>query len=343
MIHRYARLLLSSGRLLALGKMAAALDLHLVAWLAREREAAARVDSAVLCLRKLHEDFAWPYPVLNQDADLYMQRKSSTVTSEGSVAEGGGVAWVGESGEERRYAALMERLHHHQAERGDHTAHVRLRYSSHSVAEGGGVAWVGESGEERRYAALMERLHHHQAERGDHTAHVRLSCIEWAVIIAVVLRDALAVLRTTNAARAGDVSLDAVRRLRRVLQDICAWTDAECYGYKPFMLAISNQIPFLTSVINTRERRISMVSKTRVRTSSAGSLTHDPKPQLMHMHSLESKLPAPQKAEVSKQSKQSVRKESPNVMPEPVVVVDRSPPRMQMPAKEDTSTGCVIM
>ncbi|KOB76302.1 putative wd40 repeat protein, partial [Operophtera brumata] len=234
MIHRYARLLLSSGRLLALGKMAAALDLHLVAWLAREREAAARVDSAVLCLRKLHEDFAWPYPVLNQDADLYMQRKSSTG----------------------------------------------------SVAEGGGVAWVGESGEERRYAALMERLHHHQAERGDHTAHVRLSCIEWAVIIAVVLRDALAVLRTTNAARAGDVSLDAVRRLRRVLQDICAWTDAEC-----------NQIPFLTSVINTRERRISMVSKTRVRTSSAGSLTHDPKPQLMHMHSLESKLPAPQKAE----------------------------------------------
>lgn len=48
---------------------------------------------------------------------------------EGSVAEGGGVAWGGEAGDERRYAALMERLHHHQAERGTHTAHVQLRYA----------------------------------------------------------------------------------------------------------------------------------------------------------------------------------------------------------------------
>lgn len=55
------------------------------------------------------------------------------------------------------------------------------------------------------------------------------SCVEWAVVVAVVLRDALAVLRTTNAARGNDVSLDAVRRLRRALQDICAWTDAEWY------------------------------------------------------------------------------------------------------------------
>lgn len=48
------------------------------------------------------------------------------------MAEGGAVAWGGATesagGEERRYAALMERLHVHQAERGDHTAHVRLRY-----------------------------------------------------------------------------------------------------------------------------------------------------------------------------------------------------------------------
>lgn len=53
------------------------------------------------------------------------------------------------------------------------------------------------------------------------------SCVEWALVLAVVLRDALAVLRTTNAARAQDVSLPAVKRLRAALQDICAWTDAE--------------------------------------------------------------------------------------------------------------------
>lgn len=81
MIQRHARLLLSTARLHSLGKMAASLDLHLVAWLAGERERAAKVDNAVLCLKRLHEDFAWPYPVLQHDAEHYMQRKGSTVTS----------------------------------------------------------------------------------------------------------------------------------------------------------------------------------------------------------------------------------------------------------------------
>lgn len=53
------------------------------------------------------------------------------------------------------------------------------------------------------------------------------SCVEWALVLAVLLRDALAVLRTTHAARASDVTVDALKRLRRALQDICAWTDAE--------------------------------------------------------------------------------------------------------------------
>lgn len=83
MIQRHARLLLSTARLYALGKMAAALDLHLVAWLAGERERAARVDNAVLCVKKLHEDFAWPYPVINE-SEQYLQRKGSTVASKSS-------------------------------------------------------------------------------------------------------------------------------------------------------------------------------------------------------------------------------------------------------------------
>nr|XP_049701348.1 guanine nucleotide exchange factor subunit Rich [Helicoverpa armigera] len=343
MIQRHARLLLSTARLYALGKMAAALDLHLVAWLAGERERAARVDSAVLCVKRLHEDFAWPYPVVN-DAEQYLQRKGSTVTSSYTPsAESDSLC--GDSG----YMSLPLR-----AALPLMTGAVPVSpgpvssAGEGSVAEGGGVAWAGEAlgaGEERRYAALMERLHHHQAERGSHTSHVQLryylqlmteaSCVEWAVVVAVVLRDALAVLRTTNAARGNDVSLDAVRRLRRALQDICAWTDAECLGYKPFMMAISNQIPFLTSIINSRERRISM-SKTRVRTSSTSSLGAEvkPKPQTQ-----EAKLPPPQKAEVSKQAG---RKESAGAEPAPSVTV--SPPRpLPAPARDDVSTGCVLM
>lgn len=340
MIQRHARLLLSTARLHALGKMAAALDVHLVAWLAGERERAARVDSAVLCVKRLHEDFAWPYPVVNE-SEQYLQRKGSTVTSSYTPsAESDSLC--GDSG----YMSLPLRAALPLMTGAAPVSPGAVSSAGEgSVAEGGGVAWGGETGEERRYAALMERLHHHQAERGSHTSHVQLryylqlmteaSCVEWAVIVAVVLRDALAVLRTTNAARGNDVSLDAVRRLRRTLQDICAWTDAECLGYRPFMMAISNQIPFLTSIINARERRLSMSKTTRVRTPSTSSLGSDikPKPQTQ-----ETKLPPPQKIEVTKQ----VRKESGSVSepPQNVVVPQPRPPPSP---RADVTTGCAIV
>lgn len=51
--------------------------------------------------------------------------------------------------------------------------------------------------------------------------------MEWALVVAVALRDALAVLRCANAARGPDVALPAARRLRAALLDLRAWTDAE--------------------------------------------------------------------------------------------------------------------
>lgn len=80
MIQRHARHLLSTARLHSLGKIACSLDLHLVAWLAGERERAARIDSAVMCVKRLHEDFQWPYPVV-KGPEPCVQRKGSTVTS----------------------------------------------------------------------------------------------------------------------------------------------------------------------------------------------------------------------------------------------------------------------
>ncbi|XP_063540350.1 guanine nucleotide exchange factor subunit Rich [Cydia strobilella] len=338
MIQRHARLLLSTARLHALGKMAAALDLHLVAWLAGERERAARVDSAVLCLRRLHEDFAWPYPVL-QDADEYMQRKGSTVTSSYTPSADSD-SLCGDSG----YMSLP--MHAALPAGGVPVSPGPVSSAGEgSVAEGGAVSW-GEHGEERRYAALMERLHHSQVEQGSHTAHVQLryflqlmteaSCVEWALVIAVALRDALAVLRTCNAARTPDVNIAAVKRLKTALQHIYAWSDNECLGYKPFMVAISNQIPFLTSIINTRERRMSMV-KTRVRTASTGSLQEQkPKPP-----------PEPKPLQKAQEIKQSVRKESPSSrvsVPDVVASVRANvtvptPP----PPPEEPPSNCVLM
>lgn len=62
-LQKHARRLLSNRRLTDLGYFAAHLDFHLVAWLGKERDRAARIDDFVTALKQLHEEFHWPYPV----------------------------------------------------------------------------------------------------------------------------------------------------------------------------------------------------------------------------------------------------------------------------------------
>lgn len=61
-LQKHARRLLSSQHLIDLGYFAAHLDFHLVTWLAKERDRAAKVDDFVAAFKKLHYDFEWPYP-----------------------------------------------------------------------------------------------------------------------------------------------------------------------------------------------------------------------------------------------------------------------------------------
>ena len=54
-------------------------------------------------------------------------------------------------------------------------------------------------------------------------------CLEWALIIAVVLRDSLAVIRTVNTASMTDTPLDMVARMREGLSYLELWADTEWY------------------------------------------------------------------------------------------------------------------
>lgn len=65
--------MLQDKKLEALGYMSAALDFHLVGWLAREKDRAARIEDFVATLKQLHEDFDWPKPSL----DMKLNRRSS--------------------------------------------------------------------------------------------------------------------------------------------------------------------------------------------------------------------------------------------------------------------------
>lgn len=78
-LQRHARRLLSARRLADLGRFAARLDFHLVTWLARERERAARIDDFVVAVKAVHEDFSFPYPMVSL-SNLQKFRKASHVS-----------------------------------------------------------------------------------------------------------------------------------------------------------------------------------------------------------------------------------------------------------------------
>lgn len=61
-LQRHARRLLQERKVEDLGKMSAALDFHLVGWLAREHDRAARIEDFVAVLKQLHADLDWPKP-----------------------------------------------------------------------------------------------------------------------------------------------------------------------------------------------------------------------------------------------------------------------------------------
>ena len=52
-------------------------------------------------------------------------------------------------------------------------------------------------------------------------------CLEWALVLAVLLRDAMAVVRTAAAARAPTQSYAAVLRLLNIINTLAAWSSTQ--------------------------------------------------------------------------------------------------------------------
>ncbi|XP_053693851.1 guanine nucleotide exchange factor subunit Rich [Sabethes cyaneus] len=71
-LQRHARRFLQQKKLEDLGRMSATLDFHLVGWLTREKDRAARIEDFVLALKTLHDELDWPKPCL----DLSLIRNS---------------------------------------------------------------------------------------------------------------------------------------------------------------------------------------------------------------------------------------------------------------------------
>ncbi|XP_053677300.1 guanine nucleotide exchange factor subunit Rich [Anopheles nili] len=64
-LQRHARRFLQLRKLEDLGYMSATLDFHLVGWLNREKDRAARIEDFVCALKTLHDELDWPKPCLD--------------------------------------------------------------------------------------------------------------------------------------------------------------------------------------------------------------------------------------------------------------------------------------
>lgn len=52
-------------------------------------------------------------------------------------------------------------------------------------------------------------------------------CLEWCLVVSVLLRDVLAIHRVSNAARSPDQSYDAVVRLKEGFLTLLQWSNTE--------------------------------------------------------------------------------------------------------------------
>ena len=249
---RHARKLLTGGKLGELGRFAAHLDFHLVTWLRREAGRAGEVGDWGAALGALHNDFCWPWP-------------------------GGGSAGGGEAtrGLEDRLGQLYVDCGN-RADSGyvssslsllsEQTVDAMLRVRERPPDT---LSVMSEEHDMASVASIQSpNLHSPPMLEPDRAsteipakAEVQLryllqlmleaGCLEWAALVATVLRDAMAVIRIVNAARSASEAALVVRRLH------CGFLQLEALppssGYRAFLTSIQPQLRSLATFLQASE------------------------------------------------------------------------------------------
>ncbi|CAG9862515.1 unnamed protein product [Phyllotreta striolata] len=319
-LQKHARRLLSARRLTDLGYFAAHLDFHLVSWLIKERDRAARIDDFVKTLKQVHEDFDWPYPTSNIP-NLKKQTGSQSpldgfVNLEDqlkSLIANPTFSHIGDSGymslkdfpyggqglpvgplDQTSQLAESELDGRSAVEPIERKCDVIDRQSAKKVSissfdnnfnmamkstilnaardefamstissqwdEDRELSSIGTDNWEIPSSKILEQFSN--SNKGSQRSEIQLryllqlfmeaNCLEWSLVLSILLRDAMAVVRLINAAKSHDHPAETVSRLRQGLLIINYWTNTECLGYSAFMLAIYKQISVLTRIIEAK-------------------------------------------------------------------------------------------
>ncbi|XP_059616429.1 guanine nucleotide exchange factor subunit Rich-like [Phlebotomus argentipes] len=317
-LQRHARRLLQERKLEELGYMSAALDFHLVGWLSREKDRAARIEDFVAALKQLHEDLEWPKPSLelklNPDADKSNQTQESPSYSLQSLkietnlgaSDSGYTSLPGQQTSLEMPMSCDEG--HLKVHRRDSGSKLLLKTATVSVeakpsasnnnVEGRKPKLPSISEAEAKLVPMMENMSvtseqvsfwgdensnaftpdiEHQAfanpqlpsveeepklKTVSHKLEVKMryllqifteaGCLEFSLLLSILLLDAASICRITNAAvRTG--SLQLCRQLRNGLKDIMRWSFQECLGYRSFAITLQPQIYQLDKFVLQKE------------------------------------------------------------------------------------------
>ncbi|XP_048255713.1 guanine nucleotide exchange factor subunit RIC1-like isoform X1 [Haliotis rufescens] len=279
---RHARKLLSSNQIRTLGYYSSNMDdFQLVSWLRRERVRAAKLDDFVTALRDIHQQFDWPLPILS-----YHQLKKSLAYSSSSLGssllEEDTASPLSDSDKPMTDSQDPVLLTPFCTVRPPPTESLMSQSTSddvflrpqHSKTEDSSVATlevsdsssllgeyevVNDTLNSDHVTPEIEHMSQEIANKGPVQSEVELryllqimleaGCLEWALIMATVLRDTLGVTRTVNTASLTDTPLDMAARMREGLSYLELWADTECMGYKAFFHSIKSQIQVLEKVV----------------------------------------------------------------------------------------------
>ena len=145
-LQRHARKLLSQVRLFDLGTFAAQLDFHMVTWLKRESLRAARVDSFVPALKKVHTDFSWPFPILLNSVVDDLKRKQSAESGTGSINSTFGSNGLNAKSSGSDTGNVDERLRLMKLESEESSSHSQQHRRQSSSLASAGEKGISDSG-----------------------------------------------------------------------------------------------------------------------------------------------------------------------------------------------------
>ncbi|KAH3695914.1 hypothetical protein DPMN_083372 [Dreissena polymorpha] len=291
---RHARRLLSTNRIRDLGYFAANIrDFGFVAWLKKERLRGAKVTDFVSAMRDLHHQFEWPLPILSFSAFQNLKRKAFSSSSLASLTlfdmdinQGTCLSattlvpqHVGMGTSQNTLHKVDSFLSNGNSDeiilkpqnlRTEDSSLATLEISD-SSSQFGDFDMLGESSSSLdSLSPELELLSQEIISKGPLQSENELrylfqimleaECLEWAILIAMVLRDSLGVIRAVNTASMVDTPLEVVGRMREGLSYLELWSDTECVGYKPFLHAIRGQIQILNKIAEDAPPALKLVT-----------------------------------------------------------------------------------